>query len=37
MKLQSLLRAIRNGQRWMGMLINGEAKNITDLVAKLGL
>ena len=30
---QSLLRAIRNGQRWMEMLINGEAKNITDLAA----
>ena len=37
MKQQSLLRAIRNGQRWMEMLINGEAKNITDLAAKLGL
>ena len=37
MKLQSLLRAIRNGQRWMEMLINGEAKNITDLAAKPGL
>ena len=37
MKPQSLLRAIRNGQRWMEMLINGEAKNITDLVAKFGL
>ncbi|MBR2427597.1 MAG: hypothetical protein IKB16_12745 [Lentisphaeria bacterium] len=37
MKQQSLLRAIRNGQRWMEMLINGEAKNITDLAAKLDL
>ena len=37
MKQQSLLRAIRNGQRWMEMLINGEAKNITDLAEKLGL
>ena len=37
MRQQSLLRAIRNGQRWMEMLINGEAKNITDLAAKLGL
>ena len=36
-KQQSLLRAIRNGQRWMEMLVNGEAKNITDLAAKLGL
>ena len=26
-----------HGQRWMEMLINGEAKNITDLAAKLGL
>ena len=33
MKQQFLLRAIRNGQRWMEMLINGEAKNITDLAA----
>ena len=33
MRQQSLLRAIRNGQRWMEMLINGEAKNITDLAA----
>ena len=24
-------------QRWMEMLINGEAKNITDFAAKLGL
>lgn len=37
MKQQTLLRAIRNGQRWMEMLINGEAKNITDLAEKLGL
>ena len=34
---QSLLWAIRNGQRWMEMLINGETKNITDLATKLGL
>ena len=37
MKQQSLPRAIRNDQRWMEMLINGEAKNITDLAAKPGL
>ncbi len=37
MKQQSLLRAIRNGQRWMEMLIKGEAKNNTDLAAKPGL
>ena len=28
MKQQSLLRAVSNGQRWMEMLINGEAKTL---------
>ena len=37
MQQQSLLWAIRNGQRWMEMHINGETKNITDLATKLGL
>ena len=36
LKQTSLLRAINNARRWMDMLINGEAKNVTDLSKKLG-
>ena len=30
-------RAIRNAQKWLAMLMNGEAKNLTDLASQLGL
>ncbi len=36
LKQTSLLRAINNARRWMDMLINGEAKNVTDLSRMLG-
>ncbi len=31
LKQNAILRAIRNAQRWMAMLLNGEAKNVADL------
>ena len=37
LKQTSLLRAIRNAQKWLAMLMNGEAKNLTDLASQLGL
>ena len=37
LKQTSLLRAINNARKWMDMLINGEATNVTDLSKQLGL
>jgi len=37
LKQTTLLRAIQNGRLWMDKLINGEAKNVTDLASQLGL
>ena len=37
LKQTSLLRAINNARKWMDMLINGEAQNVTDLSKQLGL
>jgi len=37
LKQTSLLRNILNARRWTEMLINGEANNLTDLAAKLGI
>ena len=37
LKQTSLLRAINTARQWMDMLINGEAKNVTDLAKRLGL
>ena len=36
LKQTSLLRAINTARQWMDMLINGEAKNVTDLAKRLG-
>jgi len=37
LKQSAILRAVRNAQKWSKMLIDGEAKNITDLADRLGL
>ena len=36
LKQTSLLRAINNARQWMDMLINGQAKNVTDLAKQVG-
>lgn len=36
LKQSAILRAVRNAQRWMEMLLNGEAKNVTHLAELLG-
>ncbi len=36
-KQTNFLRAIHNARRWTEMLMNGEAKNITDLAGQLGM
>ncbi len=37
LKQTNLLRAIHNARRWTEMLMNGEAKNISDLAGQLGM
>jgi len=37
LKQSAILRAIGNARKWMDMLINGKAKNISDLAERLGM
>jgi len=37
LKQTTLLRAINNARIWMDKLMNGEAKNVTDLASQLGM